>query len=32
MWGVSPLTKEGVEIFGESLKLDWEGLKEKCKK
>ena len=32
MWGVSPLTKEGVEIFGETLKLDWEGLKEKCKK
>uniref|UniRef100_A0A6C0DKZ0 ribonucleoside-diphosphate reductase n=1 Tax=viral metagenome TaxID=1070528 RepID=A0A6C0DKZ0_9ZZZZ len=32
MWGVEPLTKEGVEIFGESLKLDWEGLKEKCKK
>ncbi len=32
MWGVEPLTKDGVEIFGESLKLDWEGLKEKCKK
>lgn len=32
MWGVTPLTKEGVEIFGETLKLDWEGLKEKCKK
>jgi len=32
MWGVSPLTKEGVEIFGETLKLDWEGLKKKCKK
>jgi ribonucleoside-diphosphate reductase alpha chain len=32
MWGVNPLTKEGVEIFGETLKLDWEGLKEKCKK
>ena len=32
MWEVSPLTKEGVEIFGETLKLDWEGLKEKCKK
>jgi ribonucleoside-diphosphate reductase alpha subunit len=32
MWGISPLTNEGVEIFGETLKLDWEGLKEKCKK
>ena len=32
MWGVEPLTKEGVEIFGEILKLDWEELKEKCKK
>ena len=32
MWGVEPLTKEGVEIFDETLKLDWEGLKEKCKK
>ena len=32
MWGVKPLTKEGVEIFGEILKLDWEELKEKCKK
>ena len=32
MWGVNPLTKDGVEIFGETLKLDWEVLKEKCKK
>ena len=32
MWGVNPLTKDGIEIFGETLKLDWEGLKEKCKK
>jgi len=32
MWGIEPLTKEGVEIFGETLKLDWEALKGKCKK
>jgi ribonucleoside-diphosphate reductase alpha chain len=32
MWGVNPLTKDGIEMFGETLKLDWEGLKEKCKK
>jgi ribonucleoside-diphosphate reductase alpha subunit len=32
MWGVEPLTKEGVEIFGDILELDWDKLKEKCKK
>jgi ribonucleoside-diphosphate reductase alpha chain len=32
MWEVVPLTKEGIEIFGDILELDWERLKEKCKK
>jgi ribonucleoside-diphosphate reductase alpha chain len=31
MWETIPLTLDGIEIFGETLKLDWEGLKEKCK-
>lgn len=32
MWDVNPMTLKGQKIFGEVLKLDWEGLKEKCKK
>jgi ribonucleoside-diphosphate reductase alpha chain len=32
MWETKPLTQEGVEVFGNELKLDWEGLRKKCRK
>ncbi len=32
MWNTEPLTQEGVEVFGEELKLDWRVLREKCRK
>jgi ribonucleotide reductase alpha subunit len=32
MWSVTPMTLKGQKIFGDVLKLDWELLKEKCKK
>lgn len=32
MWEKIPLTHYGIDIFGEVFKLNWEGLREKCKK
>jgi len=32
MWGVEPKTREGVEMFGDFIVLDWEKLREKVKK
>jgi ribonucleotide reductase alpha subunit len=31
MWNTTPLTQEGVDVFGDELKLDWKGLREKCR-
>jgi ribonucleotide reductase alpha subunit len=31
MWNTTPLTQEGVEVFGDELKLDWRVLREKCR-
>jgi ribonucleoside-diphosphate reductase alpha chain len=32
MWGNIPLTTQGIEILGHELKLDWEALRNKCRK
>ena len=32
MWGVEPKTREGVEMFGDFIVLDWEKLREKVKR
>ena len=32
MWESIPLTEQGVVLFGENIKLDWEGLRKKCNK
>jgi ribonucleoside-diphosphate reductase alpha chain len=32
MWNAVPMTLKGQKIFGETLKLNWEELREKCKK